>query len=434
MSETQENKNKEVKLTAPKMLNDEDFKTLLKNDLKTNNQDYLADVASRHNLNLRENEDAVLEIAYDEQLDAIAQNCITDALDENTSASYFLLQKLCYFDENDYAYIAAVGGENLSASIIKYTEQRLSNVQSLKPLIDFTSSVNEAILYTSDDYPNFNSYNANQLKEKFENTTIVLSDEEKAKLYFIVSKLYRQLDAKANVHNLYADNSCGLQEGDCLQKVLSLSTDYKLISYCQNRLPRKDSEKNVLRAYKKALTQKQSRGDKYKINRELAKIYMHRSQSIGYINMVSTKYQDAAKAVKYLLETYRYANKEDKLPVLKKMAEIQMRIGKQQDWKNIKEVIALKYLKGQDRCMALISIADKTGDVSFYERALQEAEKGRMKKTDQMEVKEIALTGLVNNCDDEAKKAEAQKQLEAIYALKSDNLYKIIAPYKGKQH
>ena len=171
MAEEQENSG--IQLTAPVALNDETFKALMKNDLKKNNPAYLSEVAARYKLDLEKNNDEVLEKACEEQIDVITEQCIADALDENTISSYALLQKACYFSESDMSYMSVVEGDNLSGSIAKYIEERLENVEVLKPFIDFTSSVNEAILYSTGDYPNFSSYKANQLKEKFENTDIV---------------------------------------------------------------------------------------------------------------------------------------------------------------------------------------------------------------------------------------------------------------------
>lgn len=322
--------------------------------------------------------------------------------------------------------MTTVEGENLPTNIAKYVEERLENVQVLKPFVEFTSSVNEAILYSTGDYPNFSSYKANQLKEKFENTDIVLSDEEKAKLYYIASKLYRQLDAKANIHNIYADNYAGTQEKECLNKVLSLTGDYKLISYCQNRLPQKDSEKHIVRAYKKALSQKQSRSDTFKISNELANIYLSRSKQVGYFSATSDKAVSADKAISYMMQAYRFAEREDKVPLLKKMAEVQLIAGRKQDWKNIKEVIAMKFLKGQARCTALISIAEKTGDITFYQRAIKEAESGKMKKSEKLGIFETAYSGIAKNSSNAEEKANAKKQLEAMRNQKANNLYKML--------
>lgn len=83
----------------------------------------------------------------------------------------------------------AAEGENLSANIAKYIEERLSGVKVLTPVIRFTNAVNEAILYSTGDYPNFTSYKANQLKEKFDDSGLKLTDEERGKLHFIASRM-----------------------------------------------------------------------------------------------------------------------------------------------------------------------------------------------------------------------------------------------------
>ena len=411
MSDAQNNEEQKVLLDPPAELTDESFMQLLLQDLVDNNQPYLNDVAARHKLSFEKETQAVLSLAYEEQLGVVAENCISNALDENTQASYELLQRVCYFSENDLTYIAAAEGENAPTQMTKYIEERLGGVRNLKPVIDFTHSINEALLYSMGDYPDFTSYKANQLKERVESTDVYLSDEERAKVYFIASKLYRKLDAKANP---YSDNLAEGQETDCLKKVLALSADYKLISYCQNRLPEKDNEKNVVRAYKRALTKKQSRGNSYKINKELADIYLRRSRQIGYAAPNTDKVISAEKAIRHLMGAYRFAQKEDRLPLLKKVADTQMLLGRNEEWKNTKEVIAMKFLKGQERCMALIGIADKTRDVAFYQKAVDEAEKMRMSKSAKLEVKELAFSKIVEVSKDDGVRKSANDALSAV--------------------
>lgn len=415
-----------IQLSAPEALDDASFKKLIQNDLEQNSKDYLGELAARFHLDMEKDRSVVLDKAYDEQLDVIVQACVTDALNENTSASYSTLEHCCYFSDENLAYIRVVEGEKFAASQVRYIEERLENVQALKPVVDFTHSINEAILYSMGDFPNFNTYHANLINEKFENTEIILNNNEKAKLNFIISKLYRQIEAKNAGYGPYADNCARGQELDCLKKVLALSSDYKLIAYCQDRLPENDSEKNVTRAYKRALTHKQTRNDMYKINNALADLYLKKTNTIGYFVPNSDQVLAGEQAVQYLMNAYRYASKEDRLPILKKMAQTQLVLGKKEDWKNIKEVIAMKFLKGQERCKALISIADDTGDVSFYEKALAEAEKGRMNKTDKINVQEMSYSGILKYSKSEEKKANARELLSVVRNQKNNILNSLL--------
>lgn len=400
-----------VSLKEPLPLNDETLKKLIQNDLDTNQQPYLAEVAKRYHLDLKLNHEVVLEKAYEEQFMLINQQCIANTLDENTIGSYVLLQNICYFNNQDLNYIKSVEGENWALNMVPYVENRLENVQMLKPLFNLTNVVNEAMLYLTDNYLNFSSYKANQLKEKLENTNIIFSDEEKAKLYFISSKLYRKL----NVQNKYFnDNYVDTQEKDCLDKVLSLTSDYKLISYCQNRLGENNSDKKVIRAYKKALTKKQTRNNSYKINNELANIYFQQSKKIGYLTTNSDKAYSSNQAIKYYMEAYRYAQKEDRLPLLKKMTDVYLMTGKKQEWKNVKEVIAMKFLKGQARCAMLNSIGDKTDDITFYFRAIEECKKSKLSPFLKLDIMENSYKKLLVKVSDKEEKQNIEQQLHDI--------------------
>ena len=144
-----------IRLSAPAVLDDEALKAVMTEDIASNRPEYMAEVAERHGLDLERDAAAVRDTVYEEQLGVIVETCIANALDENTIDSYALLQRACYFSPEDIAYMNAAEGENLSANIAKYIEERLSGVKVLTPVIRFTNAVNEAILYSTGDYPNF---------------------------------------------------------------------------------------------------------------------------------------------------------------------------------------------------------------------------------------------------------------------------------------
>lgn len=418
-----------IRLSAPAVLDDEALKAVMTEDIASNRPEYMAEVAERHGLDLERDAAAVRDTVYEEQLGVIVETCIANALDENTIDSYALLQRACYFSPEDIAYMNAAEGENLSANIAKYIEERLSGVKVLTPVIRFTNAVNEAILYSTGDYPNFTSYKANQLKEKFDDSGLKLTDEERGKLHFIASRMYRKLGAQASP---LSDNHAGVQEAECLRKVLMLSGDYKLISYCQNRLPEKKDEQNIVRAYKHALTKKQSRGDMYKINAELAGLYLIRAKAIGFMVKNSGKEIAAGKAVKYLLGAYRYADREDRLPVLKRIADIQMMQGNIEGWVSTKEVIAMKFLKGEERCLVLNSIGDKTGEIGFYRKALEECDKARMPSSSKIHVREVTYEKIALKATDETVRKEAEQQLAEVRRQKQQAYRQLLNGGKGK--
>ena len=158
-------------------------------------------------------------------------------------------------------------------------------------------------------------------------------------------------------------------ELNCLRKALTYSSDYKLISYCQGCLS-DPNDKIVLRAYEHALSSAKDKSEKCQINLALADIYTSRATRIGFMTQNSDKKISGEKALHHLMDAYRYSPKDTRIHVLKRIAEMQRNLGRKDDWKNTKTVIALKFLKGEERCMALSSIADKTHDLSYYHKAL----------------------------------------------------------------
>ncbi len=419
-NDEQQQEQTKIVLHPPVPMNDATFKKYVVDDIFANSPEYAEDVARRAGLEFSPDNRELQDAIYDEQMAVIEKKCIDAALDENTIESYSTLQLLSNFSQEDLTYIAAVEGEEASSNLVKYIENRLENVSDIAPLLKFTRAVNEAVLFSTTDAPGFTSYKANQLKEQFENTGLYLSEDEKGKLYFIASKMYRKLGAKANP---YGNDNAGEQECECLRKVLALSADYNLISYCQNRLPKSKEEKSVVRAYKHALTKTRKRGDLYKINAELGNLYAARSHTIGFTTPNSDKNTSSAKAVKYLLSAYRYAAKEDRLPLLRKIADVQLSTGNMEDWKSTKSVIAYKFLKNEERCYALNAIGDRTGDISYYEQSVAECQKSKMPKMAKLGVLEITYDKLCRQTADARQKQELQQKLQEVRNEKKTAIY-----------
>ncbi len=412
-----------VRVAEPLPLDAEKLKLLLIEDIISNSPQYLAEIAERKKLDIQKDMPAITEVVYNEQIGLVVENCIKYSLDENTIEAYKLLQKFCYFNQEEIAYMSMLEGQNLPAKIADYLEARLQNVPELKPVVNFVKNVNEAILYATNDYPNFTSYRANQLKEEFDGTALKLTHEEKGKLNFIASKMYRKLGAQSSP---LSDNQAGTQEIECLNKVLLLSSDYKLISYCQNRMPKNKLNKNIIRAYKNALSKTKNRGDLYKINSELANLYAAQARTVGYVISDSDKAVAADKAIRYMLNAYRYAEKEDRLPILRKVSDVQLMLGRMDEWQNIREVIAMKFLKGEERCYALDKIGDRTRDISFYQKALAECEKARLPKNIKLDIQVVTYEKIVKCARDEKICKDAAEKLSLIREEKKKDLNKML--------
>lgn len=109
------------------------------------------------------------------KIEDLQEQSILAALNERPGEAYDLLQQVCYFSEQDLQYIRAVEGENADSLMYTYVKKRLENVSELQPVINFVDAVNEAEVYLISDMPNFNSYKADVLVEKWKTAAISCS-------------------------------------------------------------------------------------------------------------------------------------------------------------------------------------------------------------------------------------------------------------------
>ncbi len=399
-----------VVLEPIKSLENNEFKHKLLLYTMQNNPEFFTEAAELNALNVETQHDLINEIVYQEQIMTLDSLCREAALQENTLQAYNYLHVMCFFTDKDYAYIQATEGENASTQLYTYIEDRLKNVDDLKNTLGLINIVNQAYLYTASEMPDFNTYKANQILEKMNAYESTFSDEQKAQSAYIVSKMFRKLEENKNV---FKDTRAVGQEYECLRKVLANSNDYKLLSYCQSRIGY-SADKEVVRAYKKALQSNKDKQSLFNINMALAHIYEKQSQQIGFATAHSSKHLSAEKAMRYLTNAYRYSDKKARMQILKKMAGIHLNIGNFEEWKNLKTVIALKYLKGEERCWALNAIGDKLSDGKFYQMAIDECDKAKMPMRAKLDIKEITFEKML--------KLATNAQEKSVYASSLQNV------------
>ena len=419
-----------VILEPIKALTNDEFKHKVLLYTVQNNPEFFIEARERNKLDSKRDETLINDIVYQEQVMTLQALCRESALEENTMQAYDYLQVMCFFTDKDYAYIGAIEGENATTSLYTYIEERLKNIDVLKPTLDLLSAVNEAYLYASAEMPNFNAYKANQVVEKMNENEAAFSDEQKAQAAYICSKMYRKLECSKQV---YGEALAGEKETEYLQKVLSHSSDYKLLAHCQSRLNKK-AEKEVVRAYKRALQNNRDKKALYNINMALAGIYAQQSKQIGYSTTSSNKYLAGEKSVRYLTNAYRYSQRDERMQILKQMADVHLQMGHLDEWKNLKAVIALKYLKGEARCWALNAIGDKMQDAEYYKMAIEECKKAKIPVNVKLDIEEATYAKLIktaiseqdkNAYKDSLKQVRAQKQMMFLTLLNGKKKSKI---------
>lgn len=229
---------------------------------------------------------------------------------------------------------------------------------------------------------NITSFQANRIQEKFEDITQYLNFEQRAAGYYNISIIHRALLGEKDTNNTKQNNA----EKDCLKKVLEYTSDYKRINYCINRLGSDFADQGVIRAaYRRALQATGVPNDLYKINIALAQCYLDDFRpKIGFAFALKSpsqkeEYEKLEKAEMYYQNALRYAQKPEKLSLLKNIAKLQLKQRKIREWTETETTIAMKFLQGEERCNVLIDIAAKNQELAqpYMERALEETIRSR---------------------------------------------------------
>ncbi len=427
----QNDENKQtVVLTAPEALSNDEFKNLFLKEIAEKDAEYYNDVLEaciEDNPKLKNNQKELKDTAYDVLIGFYCDEVASDFLEEKIEDAYKSLLDVCYFSDEDFVYMATLAQQNgTSVSSISYIYERLANVEALQPLLGLGKTIAEARDYATNPEKDVNNYNTAKILEQLNQFEPDLSAENKAKINYIASKMYYRMRVEKADFGPAKD-----MELNCLRKALTYSSDYKLISYCQGRLF-DPNDKIVLRAYKHALSSSKDRGEKAQINLALADIYTSRATKIGFLTQNSDKKISGEKALHHLTDAYRYSPKDSCIHILKRIAEMQRNLGRKEDWKNTKTVIALKFLKGEERCMALSSIADKTNDLSYYHKAIAESKKAKIPAISKVRIQEIVYGKLLNRLPEGEERADVAKKLEHVKKQSSADMRKLFFIKKGK--
>ena len=403
----------EIQIQKPAAFLDEnEYKKHLISAIKENNANLIQNNASQFKMQNTEpkNSATIDDNIYKTNITTVLSAAKNAFVNGDVNTGYNQLLKLCLFNPAEEAYMQYVEGDELGQKIPTYINERLENLPSFKDVIELGSCVYNMIRNDGDLYQaNLNYTQLNQIEDKY-------LDEEKAKLNFIASKMFlNTCDRKiTGIASLTAQDN----ELECLNKVLSYSTDYNLIAYCQKRLSPKD-DKLVVRAYKHALEKNDNPQNLYNICITLSDIYSKRSQKIGFAYEGGDKKQSIQKAQKYLMHAYRYATPDKRLNILKKLSTLQLADGDIKGWENIKTVIAYKFLIGEERCFALNAIGDKVRNIQYYKMAIEECDNSSLPETNKRNIKEISYKKMIKLMPEGQEK---QQTINILNQLKKENM------------
>lgn len=311
----------------------------------------LADVASI-------NEEGDMKISLDDEnvQDVVIQygssQIINKTLDEDLHKAYFLLTK--YTDPIRFKNVEKV---ILTEDLLKEVRNRHLLVPELIIAQDICDVQGEiyAILGRLSE-KQVTSYQANLIQERFEDFTPYLTSEQIAAGYYNISIIHRALLAEKDIYDPQKNNS----EKECLYKIIENTSDYKRVRYCVNRLGSGYKDRGAVRAaYRRALAQTEAPNELYKINSALAECYLDDyNPRIGF-HSAENNFDTLLKAELYYSEALKYAQITEKPALLKKIAQIQLKQNRLDEWTETETYLAMEVLDGEERVHTLLKIATK---------------------------------------------------------------------------
>lgn len=306
-----------------------------------------------------------------------AQNIINKALDEDLTEAYSLLLHLTNLPEyKPEEALAELTTEDIDIIYNHYA--MVPEMQNAVEMCRIQGDINRFLTGTSQKATT--SYQVNLIEERFEDIADSLHFEQRAAGYYNISMMHRAI----LLENEHYDPDENSSEKECLKKVLEYTSDYKKINYCVNRLGDSFKDQSFIRAaYRRALSETDIPSDLYKINTALAQSYLKDYKPVaGFVTNAMRHDKNAEKLQRaefYYKQSLPYAQKPEKINVLKNIAKLQQQQGNYEEWVQTKTYLALKYLKGEERVNTLLEIAGKSTDYKqdYLERALQETTSSR---------------------------------------------------------
>jgi hypothetical protein len=306
-----------------------------------------------------------------------AQNIINKALDEDLTEAYDLLLHLA--DLPQYKPDEALTEITSDDIDVIYNHYAMApEMQNAVEMCRIQGDITRFLTGTSQKATT--SYQVNLIEERFEDIADSLHFEQRAAGYYNISMMHRTI----LLENEHYDPDENSSEKECLKKVLEYTSDYKKINYCVNRLGDSFKDQSFIRAaYRRALTETDVPSDLYKINTALAQSYLKDYKPIaGFVtnaNLHDKNTEKLQRAELYYKQSLQYAQKPEKINVLKNIAKLQLQQCKYDEWMQTKTDLALKYLKGEERVNTLLEIAGKSTDFKqdYLERALKETASSR---------------------------------------------------------
>lgn len=368
-------------------ISNQDLGELLhKNRIDANNAKAVA--AFKHNL--------LMQCLYEDSLYAL------DKILEEDTAGFAFFQSLCDFEEGHYKYMSEIEGPAMSVKLPGYIALRLEKTEVLSDLSRIAQNAYDALNMLSDNERKMSFFDAGNATEKLEADIDILPDNTRAKVYFLLAKGYQKANSSP-----YESKKANREEIDYLNKTLTFASDYKLIFAAQKRLGKDNlDEKIIVGAYKRALKETKDKKNLFRINHEIARLYSEFSQVSGFVYAGGTKEKSLGKAEHYYYQALHYADKESRLNILRNIAAIQHSLGYADKWLATKTEIAMKHLKGTERCKALIKIASqlpKQQAIPFYERVITEAKKSKISLKEKADIIQRSCQSLETLYDDPKK-------------------------------
>lgn len=196
------------------------------------------------------------------------------ALDGKSEIAWTIAEAYACFTPEELKYIALKEGN--TSNLRPYLKARMSQISAVSLTLDFVEAVENANQIAGS--ANIVSMkNAEKLYNELRRYEPNLDNEQKSRVYFLASELYRRAQIIPGVYN--EPKPCE-KELFCLRMVLDNTANPSRIDCCLDRMSKDDkiiktNAGRLISAYKRALDQNRViyPEDRYRMNTQIAKLY-----------------------------------------------------------------------------------------------------------------------------------------------------------------
>ena len=322
----------------------------------------------------------------EEYVDALFKVIQNHALDDKPEVAWNIAENIACFSPDDLQYIHYK--EGTSPNLRPYILSRFANINSMQFTLDFISTVEKANQISAGQQY-LSMKNAENIYNKLRSYEPNLDEEQKSKIYYLSSELFRRSQIAPGIYHEPAPCS---KEILCLRMVLDNAPSPSLVDCCMNRLScdektLKTNAPFLINAYKRLLKSKKCfyPEDKYRFNSQIAKLYLLNANTKGIsYNRLDINDISALRWSKHYYHcAYRTAHSvPQKYEALMSISKIHSILNNEQEAKKT-ALAAAKLLPSPEKYEKTLDIAlkDNEAPIALIKSVVQQITKDKISAT-----------------------------------------------------